>query len=586
MLLSPEIENSIPYQYAVQVLSGEQIASKYVVQAVERFFSWIETSEEDGYYIDHAAGMHVIDFARMFLKHTKGPLAGEPVELSPYQEFTFYNIFGWKNTTTGHRRIKTVYDKVARKNGKTAIAAVIGLYCLTFDRDDSPEIYVGATKENQAKVCWEQAYDFVYKSQPLRAIGVENTQREIRFKKNMGKFRFLGGDSKTQDGLNPALALIDEYHAHKDDSVREVLESAMGARTNPLIYIITTAGFNMESACKAAEDVYKEILSGIKKDDHTFIMIHDLDPNDDWEDPNNWYKANPNLGVSISLEYLKAEYTKAKNQPSKIPNFKTKHLNMWVDAAEVRIPEDIWNLSNRKIKLKAFLEFGCAGAIDLSSNTDLSYVGLVSNPDEDGYRHVLPFHFCPKDTIDRRSKEDKVPYRYWTNKMMADYIDFEDTGLEQDHFWKTTPILTATPGNQIDYNTIREFVAYLNDVLKPKWWEYDAWAATEMVQNLGERGIEMHPFPQTITHFSFPTKEFERMAFEALFCHAGNPILKWMLGGCVALMDPNENIRYSKKHSTKRIDGIIGTIMALAGTITKEDTNESKYNNPNEKVYV
>ncbi|HET8886806.1 MAG TPA: terminase TerL endonuclease subunit [Salinimicrobium sp.] len=587
MTITKEIQSSIPYQYALDVQNGKIPVGNRVRQAVERFFGWISSAENDGYHLNHSSGMHVIEFFEFFLCHTKGEKGKnrESFTLEPFQQFTLYNIFAWKDAD-GRRRIKTVYEKVARKNGKTAILAGLGLYCLTFDDEESPEIYVGATKEAQAKICWEQAADFVYKSRSLRSIGVENTQREIRFKKKLGKFRFLGGDSKTQDGLSPSLACIDEYHSHRDDSIREVLESAMGARTNPILYIITTAGFNMQSACKAAEDVYKEILSGNKKDDHTFIMIHDLDDGDDWENPDNWFKSNPNLGVSISMEYLKAEYIKAVNQPSKISNFKTKHLNMWVDAAEVRISDEIWKLSAGKIRLKNFIENGCAGAIDLSSTIDLSAEVYVSNPDAEGYRDILPLIFCPKDTVGKRSKEDRVPYDLWTKKKLFDFIDFSGTKFEKESFWKKQTLITATPGNQIDYATIQQYTAYLNDVLKPKWYLYDPWAATQMVQELTAHGVEMHPFAQTITHFSNPTKEFEKLAYEGKFRHGGHPVLSWNLSGCVAITDPNENIRYSKKHSTKRIDPIIAIIMALAGTIIQEETNESKYNNDKEEIYI
>ena len=593
MKLTKEIKNSIPFQYAYGVREGKIITGKRIKQAVERFFSWIKTADQDGYYLDHNAGDDIIDFFELFLKHTKGPKANEPFILSPYQQFTLYNIAAWKDVKTGNRRIKTVYEKVARKNGKTAVLSGAGLFFESFDEEEGAEIYAGATKEAQAKIVWEQAFDFILKSLPLRKIGFKNTQREIRFshKESSGNikkgfFRFLGGDSKTQDGLNPSFAIIDEYHAHKDDSVREVLESAMGARLNPLLYIITTAGFNMQSVCKAAEDVYIDILEGHKKDDHTFIMIHDLDEGDDWEDPNNWVKANPNLGVSVSLEYLKAEYTKAVNQPSKIPNFKTKHLNMWVDAAEVRIPSETWALSNEKIQLKNFLELGCAGALDLSSTTDLTSLVFVSNADENGVRDLLPFNFCPLDTIEKRSKEDRVPYGFWKDINLKDYIDFTDTDFEDEKFWQNQKILQATPGNQIDYQTVRQIAAYLWDVLQPKWYEYDPWKATEMIQKLDKNGIEVHPFPQTITHFSFPTTEFEKLAFSGKFRHGGHPILAWTLSGCVAYEDPNENIRYVKNKSTKRIDPIIATIMALAGTITEDNGNQSKYNNDNEEIYI
>ncbi len=585
MKIPKNIKASIPFQYAYQVQKGEIITGQPIKLAVKRFFQWIETADADGFHLDHQAGMHVIMFFEYFLEHTKGPKSGSPLVLSPYQQFTLYNIFGWKDAK-GKRRIKTVYEKVARKNGKTAILAGLGLYCLTFDSIDSPEIYVGATKEAQAKILWKQAADFVYKSLYLREIGCKNMQSEIKFEANMGSFKFLGGDSKTQDGLNPSLVVIDEYHAHKSDAVREVLESAMGARYNPLIYIITTAGFNLDSACRAAEEVYYEILKGDKKDEHSFIMIHDLDAGDDWEDENTWIKANPNLEVSISLEHLQGEYTKAKNQPSKIPNFKTKHLNMWVDAPDIRISEEVWMQSAAPIQIKNFIENGCAGALDLSSTEDLTAIVYVSNPDADGIRDILPFFFCPFDTIDKRSKEDRVPYRFWKDKKLNDFIDFEGTTLASDNFWKKQSILEATPGNVIDYQTVKDFIGYTNEINKPKWIEYDPWAATHIVQDLTNAGIKMHPFPQNVSHFSAPTKDFERLAYQGSFRHGGHPVLKWMLSGCVAYQDPNENIRYVKNKSKKRIDGIIATIMALAGTNTHDNGNQSKYNNDNEVIFV
>ncbi len=303
MTITPQMLSSVPFQYANDVLSGKIVAGKWIKLAAQRFFDWIETAEQDGYFLDHRQGMFAIDFFPKFLTHTKGPLAKLklPFILSPYQQFTIYNIFAWINAETKLRRINFIYEAVARKNGKTTQLSGLGLYCQSLDGEEGPEIYVGATKEAQAKTLWEQAFSFVDKSLLLRTLGFKNTQREIRFSHTSGVFRFLGGDSKTLDGLNPSVALIDEYHAHKDDSVREVLESAMGARDNPLVYIITTAGFNLKSACKLAEDSYKDILSGLNKDNHTLIMIHQMDENDDWEDESNWIKANPNMEYNTTL---------------------------------------------------------------------------------------------------------------------------------------------------------------------------------------------------------------------------------------------------------------------------------------------
>src|SRR5690606_38911504 len=192
---------------------------------------------------------------------------------------------------------------------------------------------------------------------------------------------------------------IDEYHAHKDDSVREVLESAMGAREQPLIYIITTAGFNIASACKHYEDVCKEILDGQKEDDGTVIMIHDVDDPENYENEKEWVKSNPNLGESLNWEYLRSEFQKAVNQPSKMPNFKTKHLNMWVDAPTVWISQEIWQKNKvDEIPEELFSDLGSFRAVDLSTTTDITADVILSEPDENGVRYLQAFFFCPKDT--------------------------------------------------------------------------------------------------------------------------------------------------------------------------------------------
>jgi phage terminase large subunit-like protein len=575
MLPTPEMLQSIPFQYANDVRAGKIVCGQYIKLAVERFFSWIETAEHDGYILDHKKGMHIINWIPKYCQHTKGPLAKLrlPFELSPYQQFTVYNIFAWINQETGLRRINFVYEAVARKNGKTTQLAAIGLYCESMDNEEGPEIYVGATKEAQAKTLWEQAYAFVEKSLKLRTLGFKNTQREIRFSYTTGVFRFLGGDSKTLDGLNPSVALIDEYHAHKDDGVREVLESAMGARDNPLVYIITTAGFNIKSACKLAEDSYKDILKGLNKDDHTLIMIHQLDEDDDWENEANWEKANPNMQYNTTLlDFMRREYIKAINQPSKIPNFKTKSLNMWVDGDNVWIPSDIWkknsidNTEIRKFPLEMFTKFGSYAGLDLSTTTDITAFSILSEPNDEDFRFLKVFLFCPEDTIDKRSKEDKVPYRYWCDKG-----------------W-----LIATPGNVVDYDIVEDYVKHNYKKYNVQRIERDRWNSNSIVNHLVEDGFEVSDFSQTITTFSHPTKQFEKLLYEGKIIHEGSPVMEWMLSGCVTIVDNNENIRISKGKSQangKRIDGIIASIMALGGSLSpKED--QGKYSKPTDEIYV
>jgi len=590
MKITKEMQNSIPFRYANDVLEGKIITGRRIQQACERFFKWIDEADEKGFYLDHETGSQSINFFPTLLNHTKGSMAGQPFMLAPFQQFTMYNVFGWKKKSNNLRRIKTVYDKRAKKNGKSAEMAGVACLAMSFDNESEAEVYVGATKEEQAKICWKQAKSFIdsHHANPLmrNVLKFRCKQKEIWCDKTGSVLMPLGGDSKTQDGINSHIAIIDEYHAHKDDSVKENLESSSVNRSQPITWHITTAGVFIHGVCKNYEDVCKEILDEIKEDDSLMIMIHDLDEDDDWEDESTWIKANPLLGQGLSIDRIRDEYLKAVNQPSKASNFKTKHLNMWVDAPEIRIPEAVWNKNNGKIQLKNFLRGGAVIGLDLSTNIDLTAAVAVSEPDENGFRDVLPLIFCPLDNIIKRSKEDKVPYKFWKDMLLSNYIDFTGTDLENDPFFKKVTALIATPGDQIDYDTLEKYVKAFYEVLDIKWINYDRHNATQLVQNLTTDGFKMFPFAQTILYYSAPTKEFERLAFLGKLRTGGHPILKWSLSGCVAEMNPNEDIRYSKKIATKRIDPIIGTIMGLAGTMTQEDTNESKYNNDNEEIYI
>jgi phage terminase large subunit-like protein len=563
--------SSGPFKYAKDVRTGKIMVGNRIKQAVERFFSWIETAEQDGFFLDHKAGMFAADFYPMFINHTKGKLAGKPFKLMPFQEFTIYNVFGWQDAA-GNRRIRTVYDKRAKKNGKSAEMAGLALLCMSIDMESEAEIYVGATKEDQARICWKQAVQFIESpmaNKALRNLGFYTQQRHVHFRPLGSIMMPLGGDSKTQDGINAHLAIIDEYHAHASDAVKENLESSSVQRRQPLTWHITTAGTNIASVCKNYEDSVIEVLENRAKDDRLWIMIHDLDEGDDWEDQNVWYKANPLLGDGLDIESLIVEYTKAKNQPSKIPNFKTKHLNMWVDAPTIWIPNEIWKRNKvNEIPIEKFTKLGSYFALDLSTVTDLSFFGGLSEPDENGFRYVKTFFFCPEDTIDKRSKEDRVPYRYW-----------RDQGL-----------LIATPGEVIDYAIIEDTIVQNFPKYNVKRCEVDRWNATAIVSNLMEQGVNVSYFSQAISNMSSPTKMFEKLVYEGKILHDGNPILEWMLSGCVVVADANENIKIHKGNSNKhgkRVDGIIGLIMALGGSMSLPEET-SKYSKPlsEDEIYI
>ena len=576
MKIPVNIQKSIPFQYAADVKSGKIITGLRVKQAIDRFYDLIESAEVKGYWLDHKKGFAVIRFFEKLLKHTKGKDAGKPFLLSPHQQFTLYNIYAWQTKNESGeaiRLIRNVYEKVAKKNGKTAVESGDGLFSMAFDGEEGAEVYVGATKEEQAKLCFNQAAEFINKSSLLRELGFKVYQKEIRFLPTNSFMKPLGGDSKTQDGINSHKTIIDEYHAHRDDSVKENLESSSAARKQPITKTITTAGTNVHGVCKNFEESCINILEGVSEDDTFLIMIHDLDKEDDWEKEENWEKANPNLGVTVSLDFLRKEYLKAKNQPSKIPNFKTKHLNMWVDGVSELIPSKYWNDCMQPIREQNFEKFGNCGGLDLSQTIDITAYAMMSEPDAEGIRDLKVWCFCPKETIEKRSKEDRVPYKYWSNLKRENAADNNDT------------YLIATEGNMVDYSEVEKVV--INQYYKhtTKHVEYDRKFSGSLVQNLMSENIELSPFTQTLMNYTSPTKEFIRLVMSGKLRVGNNPILKWMLSGCVAITDTNENIRIDKSKSTKRVDGIIASIMALAGTMTiEDDKGKSVYNDPLTKI--
>lgn len=572
MQLTTEIQNSIPFKYAADVKSGKIVCGLRIKQAVERFYKLIETADSKGYWLDHQKGFAVIRFFEKIIKHTKGKSAGQPFLLSPYQQFTLYNVFAWQTTNEAGktiRLIRNIYEKVAKKNGKTAGMAALSAFVKAFDKEQGAEVYVGATKEEQAKLCFNQAADFIQKNSVLQQLGFKVYQKEVRFLPTNSVMKPLGGDSKTQDGINSHLTIIDEYHAHKDDSVKENLESSSAARLQPITYTITTAGTNVHGVCKNFEDSCINILEGVSEDDTFLIMIHDLDKKDDWEDEKNWVKANPNLGVTVSLDFLRKEYLKAKNQPSKIPNFKTKHLNMWVDGLSEWIPSEYWNKCMQPIKEENFIKLGNFAGLDLSKKDDITAFAMISNADENGVHDLKVWCFCPLDTILKKEKEDRVPYNYWANLKRENAVNDKDT------------YLIATPGNMIDYKEVCKVVQEQYYKNNTSWIEYDQHFATGLITEWMSQNIELSPFAQSMANFTAPTEHFETLIKTGKLRVGKNPILKWMLSGCVPKRGATNYVMLDKGKSTKRIDGIIASIMALAGAMSVEKENpKSKWDDP------
>ncbi len=536
-------------KYISDVMSGEQVACKYVKLAVQRHLDDLEKSKRSDfpYEFNENLAVRSINFAQL-LKHSKGKWArrGESIKLEPWQQFIKWVMHGWVKKGTTLRRFSKAYIEVARKNGKTTYAATDVLNIFFLDKEPGAEIYLAATKREQAKICWTEVQKMAQKHPILKSkIDVLNHSSAIRTKGGDSVIKALGADSDTEDGLNPLMAVIDEYHAHKNADMVNVLESGMGAREQPLIEIITTAGTDQYSPCYQEErDLAVRVLEGEESDSY-FAIIFTLDEEDDWTDPNVWIKANPNLGVSVSVDYLEKRIQMALASPRKQNDVKTKNLNIWCSASTAWITSEMWDACGGKVNPEDLFGRPCFAAIDLANTTDLSAICFLFPPinDEKKYQLLMKY-YLPENVIDEKSKTDKVPYALW-----------------RDQGW-----VTATPGDIIDQDFIEEDVRNFCNLFQVQQIGYDAWNASQIVTHLTSEGISMVPLRQGFATMSPFSKNFEYIIAKKLLNHGNNPVLAWNNHCTEVEFSAEGNIKPKKpdkRKSGKRIDGIIATIMAL-----------------------
>jgi len=540
--------NNLAEQYIDDVLTGKAIVCEYTMLSVERHVNDLKTGRERGLYFNSQSAIKAMEFFQ-FLNHTKGSqFSNKPFILSPWQAFVVWCVFGWKNED-GTRRFRYSYLDIARKNGKTTFAAAIGLYLLTLDNEAAAEIYSVATKKDQAKICFTDAKNMVKTSPVLKQI-VTIFQHNLHIESTFSKFEPLGADSDTLDGLNPHGVVIDEFHAHKTDALFNVMKSAAGARMQPLIFIVTTAGFNIESPCYKYRLNAIQILKGIKQDDSLFAIIFTLDDKEDWKKPEEWVKANPNLDISVNLKYIQSECKQAINLPTQEVNFKTKNANIWVDSADTWISDDIWKLNNKGRTLAELENQECYGGLDISSTKDLTSFQLWF---PNGEKHDLISAFwIPEKKL--HEMEDRVNYRVWSEK----------------------GFIFVTPGNIIDYKYVIKHIVMMFGIYDIKSIAFDArMAYSGIVQDLIIEDIPMNPFGQSIGNMSAPTKEFERVILEYRLNHFNHPVLRWNMANVNLYSDINENIKPDKKRSFGRIDGVVASVMAYGEYLSGADESSN-----------
>ena len=546
-------------KYVKDVLSGEQIACKYVKLAVERYVKDLERTD---IYFDEEAANRFLTFSS-YCKHLKGDLAGQPIVLTPQQVFRMWNIFGFKKLN-GKRRFTRVYQEVARKEGKSAVAAIISIYLSGYDGEQGAEVYTAATTKEQARVvhdvsmgmCRKLRADSSKQAEKIGLSGGQRTAGTIYFKDSNSKCEPLASNSDKLDGLNPHGAIIDEYHAHPDTSLIEVLTSGMGSRSQPLTYIITTAGFEKQYPCYSEErKIAVNKLEGTKQDDDYFAIIFTLDEDDDWKDESVWEKANPNIGVTPTWDFMRKEFLEATNKGAvKEVNFKTKNLNVWTNASAVWINDDDWMKCSDELPDLTGRE--CYGGLDLATKLDMNAYVLVFPPSYDGEKTwVLPFFWLPESTIERKRE-------------LGNYVQWERDGL-----------IRKAGIDVIDIDTIVYDIVEINKKYNVKSFGFDTYKAYDgVIQGLDKNGIEGVSIRQAMIGMSEPTKELESLVRSKNLAHGGNDVLRWQCGN-VEIRFLNDMIHMEKSHNDRKIDGMVALAMALGcwAALRNEEDIENIY---------
>lgn len=542
--------------YIAGVLDGSVPACTTIRQAVERHQRDLKTGAERGLHFDRAAAEHVVQFFG-FLRHSKGEWAGDPFELAPWQQFMLWALFGWKRAD-GLRRFRIAYIEVPRKNGKTTIVAGLGLYLLTADGEPGAEVYSAATKRDQAKLSWSEAVRMVGASAALsNMVQHWKSSDNLSVEATASRFMPLGADADTMDGLNIHAGLIDELHAHRTRAVVDVLHTATGARRQPLIVEITTAGFDQESICYEHYTYSRQVLAGTAEDDTWFAFIAEADEGDDWMDPVTWAKANPNLGVSVKVDDLHRKCEQAQKMPAQQNAFRRLHLDQWTQQSDRWIDLTLWDANNRGVDAEELVGRECYGGLDLSSVSDLTaWVMAFPTVEDPEQVDVLARFWCPQSRL-----EDG------TNKYQAQYLAWAREG------W-----LQVTPGNAVDYGFIKQ--AVLEDAERYALRNVNVdrlFQGYQVSMELQDEGMEVFGMGQGFISMAAPMREFERRLLSKKINHGGNPILRWMADNVAVRQDPAGNLKVDKATSQGKVDGIVALVMALDRCMRHEPKRRSIY---------
>lgn len=537
----------ISNQYADDILSGKIPSGPYVKKACERYISFFDKYEfrED---ILH----RVIDFIGHF-KHFQGKHKGKPFTLEPWQVFSVANIFCWYEPNSSKRVTENVYIQMARKQGKTAFIAAIGLYCLVADGEAGAEVDCLANSVKQAHLLFDMSKHFAgdLDKKHKHFVKLRDT---LKFSKTDSLMQIQASESANLDGFNPSCYILDEVHSYPDSKLYDVMRSGQGMRENPLGILITTAGFSLTGFCFNHRKMCIDILYGLTEDDSQFSLIYEMDENDDWEDQNNWIKSNPNIDITVSRKFLQTEVNRCKNNAALKQSVLTKNFDVWLaDAIDTWISDQKIVNASMDISWEFFKDRITFVGIDLSSVSDLTCATFMTKDLDTGVYYFKTKYYLPEVTV--MNHQNAEQYQQWANM----------------------GYLTVTPGNCTDYDYI------LLDILNIQKLDviidsigFDTYNATQFQINATASGLKMEPFAQSLSSFNRPTKEFERLVLQGKIRIDNNPITRWCFANAVLKTDYSENVKPIKRggintENANKIDGTITHIEAL-GTYLESPT--------------
>ena len=493
---------------------------------------------------DERKAQRVVRFIEA-LRHTKGEFHGQPFHLLPWQEKIIRDVFGTvRDDNPTMRQYTTAYIEIPKKNGKSELGAAIALNMLINDDEWKAEVYSCASDRQQAAIVFDVAVDMVRQSPALmKRVKIIPSTRRMIYQPTGSIYQVLSSEVATKHGLNVSACIFDELHTQPTRALYDVMTQGSGdARRQPLWFFLTTAGTDRNSICWEVHQKALDILEGRKIDPRFYPVLFGLPDDADWTNEENWYRANPSLDHTITIDKVRDAFRKAQETPADENQFRQLRLNQWVKQSVRWMPMDKWDECGGVGDPYALEGRACYAGLDLSSTSDLTALVLVFPPTSEDEPYIaLPFFWLPEETLSLRVRRDHVPYDQWAKR----------------------GFIQTTEGNVVHYGFIERFICELGERYDIREIAHDRWNATMMVQTLEDDGFTMVPFGQGFKDMSPPTKELMRIVLEHKLCHGGHPVLRWNMDNAYVRTDPAGNLKLDKEKSTEKIDGVVALVMAL-----------------------